>query len=178
MVYTANWVIKITSWCFFSTPLKHMLVKMGSSSPMFRCENSKKYLSCHHLDNQMGVFGVFANATSKMPKAFFDASRADKKPPWSLHNGSFYGPCFPRERMLHPTLQILWCLIVSLGIQMVEMSTSGLLTSACLMLVFWALGILYEKKAMSLGWLKTVLLSRWSMISLATNRWSRTYWCK
>ena len=34
------------------------------------------------------------------------------------------------------------------------------------------------KKAMSLGWLKTVLLSRWSMISLATNRWSITYWWK
>ena len=47
-----------------------------------------------------------------------------------------------------------------------------------LMLVFWALGTLW-KKAMSLGLLKTVLLSRWSMISLAaTNRWSITYWWK
>ena len=35
---------------FDSTPLKNMLVKMGSSSPIFRGEH-KKYLSCHHLVN-------------------------------------------------------------------------------------------------------------------------------
>ena len=39
---------------FSPTPLKNMLVKMGSSSPIFGGggENSKKYLSCHHL----GIF--------------------------------------------------------------------------------------------------------------------------
>ena len=31
------------------TQLKNMLVKMGSSSPT-KDEHSKKYLSCHHVD--------------------------------------------------------------------------------------------------------------------------------
>ena len=40
-----------------STPLKNMLVKMGSSSPIFGVK-IKKYLSCHHLDNHtMDTFG-------------------------------------------------------------------------------------------------------------------------
>jgi len=42
-------------WSFWWIPLqqklvglKNMIVKMGSSSPIFRGENSKTYLSCHH----------------------------------------------------------------------------------------------------------------------------------
>ena len=38
-----------TSLVVSPTPLKNMLVKMGSSSPNSG-ENSKKYLSCHHLE--------------------------------------------------------------------------------------------------------------------------------
>ena len=37
-----------TGWWFFTIHLKNMIVKMGSSSPIFRGENSKTYLSCYH----------------------------------------------------------------------------------------------------------------------------------
>ena len=60
-----TWPSLVGGW---TTHLKNMLVKMGSSFPN-RGENSKKYLSCHHLDHDFslnhsfnfgGVFFLFS----------------------------------------------------------------------------------------------------------------------
>ena len=150
-----------------------MLVKMGSSSPMFRGENSKNIwvattLSCHFLEClpmqpprclrlQKMSQGLTKNHHDPFIMAPFTALFAPGKDvasyPWNL--------------------MIFDCFIGNPNGGDVNQRFSY----KCLMLVFWALGILW-KKAMSLGWLKTALLSRWSMISVATNRWSITYWWK